>query len=128
MSELAKMDKNVEKQAREQLLNDVMNYLIDKGYPCDRITDYGTIGVQVNDIIFALKFVIPIRFDKDGNEKWSLDGAIEDYEIRVAKDRDKERLKKEKEAISRARQAKAAEQTRRANLPTNMLPLAATDK
>ena len=110
MSELAKMDKNVEKQAREQLLNDVMDYLIDKGYPCDRITDYGTIGVQVNDITFALKFVIPIRFDKDGNEKWSLDGAIEDYEIRVAKDRDKERVRKEKEAISRAKQVKAAEQ------------------
>ena len=110
MSELAKMDKNVEKQAREQLLNDVMDYLIDKGYPCDRITDYGTIGVQVRDVIFTLKFVIPIRFDKDGNEKWSLDGAIEDYEIRVAKDRDKEKVRKEKEAISRAKQIKAAEQ------------------
>lgn len=126
MSELAKMDKNVEKQAREQLLNDVMDYLIDKGYPCDRIADYGTIGVQVNDIIFALKFVIPIRFDKDGNEKWSLDGAIEDYEIRVAKDRDKERLKKEKEAISRAKQVKAAEQ--KAIIPSELLPLAATQK
>lgn len=106
MSEMAKVDKAVEKKAREQLLGDVMEYLIDKGYPCDRVTDYGTLGVQVNDIIFTVKFVIPVRYDKEGNEKWNLDDAIEEYEIRVAKDKQKEADKAARDALSKAKQAK----------------------
>jgi hypothetical protein len=106
MSEMAKVDKAVEKKAREQLLGDVMEYLIDKGYPCDRVTDYGTLGVQVNDTIFTVKFVIPVRYDKEGNEKWNLDDAIEEYEIRVAKDKQKEADKAARDALSKAKQAK----------------------
>lgn len=106
MSEIAKIDKDTEKKARELILGEVMNHLIDKGYPTDRINDYGTLAVQVDDVIFTVKFIIPVRYDKEGNEKWNLDEAIEGYEMRVAKDKQKAVDKAARDVISKKNQAK----------------------
>lgn len=95
--------------AREILVGMMMEAAEAKGWAVERVNDYGSVAVEVVDgdesRWMVVKMTAPKLADKDGNELWTIDEAMEGYADRVRKDKERADEKARKEAEKEAKRA-----------------------
>ena len=95
--------------AREILVGMMMEAAEAKGWAVERVNDYGSVAVEVVDgdesRWMVVKMTAPKLADKDGNELWTIDEAMEGYADRVRKDKERADEKARKEAEREVKRA-----------------------
>ena len=95
--------------AREVLVEMMMEAAEAKGWAVERVNDYGSVAVEVvegdESRWMVVKMTAPKLADKDGNELWTIDEAMEGYADRVRKDKERADEKARKEAEKEAKRA-----------------------
>lgn len=96
--------------AREILVGMMIEAAEAKGWAVERVNDYGSVAVEVvegdESRWMVVKMTAPKLVDKDGNELWTIDEAMEGYADRVRKDKERAEEKARKEAEKEAKRAK----------------------
>lgn len=107
-----------ENTAREALVGMMLEAAEAKGWAVERVNDYGSVAIEVvvgdESRWMVVKASAPKLADKDGNELWTIDEAMEGYAERVRKDKERAETKAEKDAekARKAAEKKAAKEAK----------------